>query len=121
MPDGRGAPRDRLTADLFLPGDPQEALGRLEHAFALVTETAPLIARIPRGQSLDEAVAAGVLTTDEAGRIREAAAARQDALEADSFSLEEYLGMETTAPPSQPGALPQAEEARAFGPSPGRD
>jgi len=103
----RGAQRDRLTADLFLPGEPQEALGRLEHAFALVTEAAPLVARIPRGQSLDEAESAGVITSDEAGRIREAAAVRQDALEADSFSLEEYLGLEMAAPPSRPGALPQ--------------
>jgi acyl-CoA dehydrogenase len=62
-----GAQRDRLTADLFLPGDPEEALGRLERAFALVTT-------------------AGASPAD-------AEKARADAVQVDSFSLEEYLGL----------------------------
>jgi len=94
-----GAQRDRLTADLYLPGDPTQALGRLERAFALVTETAPLVERIARAsrasqlprrppeELVDEAVAAGVLTPTEASRLREAAAARLDAIQVDSFPL----------------------------------
>jgi len=65
-----GAQRDRLTTDIFLPHDsnnPEEALGRLERAFALVT-------------------AAGASPAD-------AEKARADAVQVDSFSLEEYLGL----------------------------
>jgi len=104
-----GAQRDRLTADIFLPGEPAEALGRLERAFALVTAAAPLIERVasasragqlprrPPEELLDEAVAASVITPTEAGRVREAAAARLDAIQVDSFPLEEYLGLGTAA------------------------
>ena len=55
-----GEQRDRLTADVFLPADPGEALARLERAFVLTWEDAP-----------------------------EAAAARADALQVDSFPAEE--------------------------------
>ncbi len=43
-----GELRDRLTAGLFLPAGPQEALGRLERAFVLATRSAPLLDRIAR-------------------------------------------------------------------------
>ena len=68
-----GAQRDRLTADLFLPSDPEEALGRLERAFELV--------------------AAAEASPGDAEKVRAAAAARADAIQVDSFSLEEYLGL----------------------------
>jgi acyl-CoA dehydrogenase len=70
-----GAQRDRLTADLFLPQDPHEALGRLENAFALL--------------------AAAAQSPSDAEKARAAAAARADAIQVDSFSLEEYLGIGT--------------------------
>lgn len=54
-----GEQRDRLTADLFLPADPDEALARLERAFVLTWEDAP-----------------------------EAASSRADALQVDSFPPE---------------------------------
>jgi acyl-CoA dehydrogenase len=54
-----GEQRDRLTAGLFLPADPHEALARLERAFVLTCEDAP-----------------------------EAASAREDALRVDSFPPE---------------------------------
>jgi acyl-CoA dehydrogenase len=104
-----GAQRDRLTADLFLPSDPNQALGRLERAFALVTETAPIVERIARAsragqllrrppeELLDEALKAGVITPAEAGQVCEAAAARLDAVQVDSFPLKEYLGLGTAA------------------------
>jgi acyl-CoA dehydrogenase len=62
-----GAQRDRLTADLFLPSDPEEALDRLERAFALVAEAA--------------------------ASPGDAEKARADAIQVDSFPLEEYLGL----------------------------
>lgn len=54
-----GEQRDRLTADVFLPADPDEALARLERAFVLTWEDAP-----------------------------EAASSRADALQVDSFPPE---------------------------------
>jgi len=92
-----GEQRDRLTAGLYLPADPQQALGRLERAFTLATGAAPILDRIakatragtlPTGAPeslLDAAVAAGVVQPDEAEQVREAAAAREDAIRVDSF------------------------------------
>jgi acyl-CoA dehydrogenase len=98
-----GPQRDRLTAGIFLPAflpaflpkDPDEPLAKLERAFLLVRDAAPLLHRIAKARlSLDEALEAGVVTPDEADVLRAAAAARADVLQVDSFSLEEYLGLE---------------------------
>jgi len=98
-----GAQRDRLTNGLYVPADPQQALGRLERAFVLATEATPILDRIAKASKagqlppgspeslLDEALAAGLIQKDEADKAREAAAAREDAIQVDSFSLEEYL------------------------------
>jgi acyl-CoA dehydrogenase len=98
-----GEQRDWLTDGLYVPADPHQALGRLERAFTLVTQAGPILDRIakasragqlPAGSPeslLDEAVAAGLIRTDEAAMVREAAAAREDAIQVDSFSLDEYL------------------------------
>src|SRR6185436_12558214 len=101
-----GGQRDRLTAGVFLPKDPEEPLARLERAFTLAAEAAPLVERIARAsrqgelprrppeEVLDEAVAAAVVTPDEAQKIRTAASSREDVLQVDSFSLDEYLGLD---------------------------
>lgn len=68
-----GEQRDRLTADLYLPADPNEAVGRLERAFLLVSRS---------------------LT--EPDLAREAAEARLDAIQVDSFTFDEYLGLAET-------------------------
>ncbi|HEY4594636.1 MAG TPA: acyl-CoA dehydrogenase, partial [Thermoanaerobaculia bacterium] len=96
-----GEQRDRLTAGLFLPG-----AERLERAFQLAgllerVRAASRAGTIPPGAPeslLDAAVAAGVLDQAQADLAREAAAARRDAIEVDSFTLEEYLGL-ADAPP----------------------
>jgi acyl-CoA dehydrogenase len=110
-----GAQRDRLTSDLFVPGDPGEALGRLERAFVLVSEAAPLTERIvqasragrlprkPPEELLDEAAVLGIISPAEAERVRQAVAARADAIQVDSFSLDEYLGIATA--PERPEAV----------------
>jgi len=114
-----GQQRDNLTRDLFLPGDPKEALCRLEDAFELTAQSAHIFDKVTRAsragqlprrppeEILTEAVAAGILTTAEAGQVYEAAEARKDAIKADSFSLDEYLGpgpaaVEETLLPSPP-------------------
>jgi acyl-CoA dehydrogenase len=105
-----GEQRERLTSDVFVPADPEQALGRLERAFILLAEAAPILDRIvkasragqlPTGSPeslLDAALAAGLIRNDEAERVREAAAAREDAIQVDSFPLDESLGLGQTAP-----------------------
>ncbi|MFL6290536.1 MAG: acyl-CoA dehydrogenase [Thermoanaerobaculia bacterium] len=78
-----GEQRDRLTAGIFLPADPGEALARLERAFVLTWENAP-----------------------------EAAAARADALQVDSFPPEEHLQEKQRRARETPD--PAHREARVF-------
>jgi acyl-CoA dehydrogenase len=101
-----GEQRDRLTAGLFLPG-----AERLERAFLLAFQSRELLEKvraasragtIPAGAPeslLDAAVAAGILDLQQAALVREAAEARRDAVEVDSFTLEDYLGLADTPPP----------------------
>lgn len=98
-----GEQRDRLTAGLFVPADAQEALGRIEHTLGLVTRAEEVAAKIkaaikarklPRQKPLtllEEAEAAGIITAADRALVQEAEAARRDAVEVDSFSLEQYL------------------------------
>jgi acyl-CoA dehydrogenase len=114
-----GQQRDRLTAGVYVPTDTSEAIGRLENAFRLAVEAAPILDRIreqSRARRLSagppeslamEAVAAGIVTEAEASLVREAAAAREDAIQVDSFTLEEYrrfgaLAEEERAPQAAP-------------------
>jgi acyl-CoA dehydrogenase len=97
-----GPVRDRLADNLYVPSDPQQALGRLENAFRLVTQALPVLerikeaskaARIPKGSPetlVPAALEAGVVSPDEAALVRAAAAAREDAIQVDSFTLAEY-------------------------------
>jgi acyl-CoA dehydrogenase len=111
-----GEQRDRLTRDIHLPSDPTEAVGRLERAFLLVSQSRPILdrlrtasreGRIPAGDPetlLEPAAAAGVISREEAALVREAAEARRDAIQVDSFSLEEYLGIAETSPAARMAA-----------------
>ncbi len=97
-----GPVRDRLAEDMYIPSDPREALGRMERAFGLVSEAAPVLekirqaaraGRLPKGAPdtlLAAATEAGVIDAREAALVREAAAAREDAIQVDSFSPAEY-------------------------------
>lgn len=98
-----GAQRDRLTNALYISPDPEDALCRLENAFALVFEADAVAAKIkaatrlgklPREQPLlllDAAVAADVITADEVELVRRAEAARWDAVQVDAFPVEQFL------------------------------
>src|SRR5262249_12072019 len=97
-----GPVRDRLADNLYVPNDPEQALGRLEKAFRLVTEAGPVLdrikeaakaSRIPKGSPetlTAAAVETGVISAQEAALVRAAAAAREDAIQVDSFTLAEY-------------------------------
>jgi acyl-CoA dehydrogenase len=110
-----GAQRDGLTAMVHVPLDPEEALGRLERAFALCVQAddvskklreAVKAKKLPREKPLallDRAVEAGVITAAERELVHEAEVARDDAIQVDSFTLDEYLGH----------AAPSVDSARA--------
>jgi len=99
-----GAQRDRLTDGIFVPSDPEEALGRLERAFELshraesiertlkdAVKARTLPKKVSPKELVAQAVAKGVISAAEAELLQEANAARQDAIQVDSFTLEEYL------------------------------
>ncbi len=97
-----GEQRERMTAGMYVPSDPNEALGRLERAFRLAYQEDELLRKIyaavkrgelPRArpeQLVRQAVEKGIITAEEAGLIQEAEAARWDAIQVDAFTLEEY-------------------------------
>jgi acyl-CoA dehydrogenase len=98
-----GAVRDRLTAGIFLPADPHEAMGRIERAFQLAADAAPVVDRLRRASRdgrlskaapeslLEPALALGLIDSREAAVVREAAAARLDAIQVDVFTEAEYF------------------------------
>lgn len=92
----------RLMRYVHLPPAQQPGLGCVLHAFALLAEAAPLRQRIvqaqkagklPRGNptgQVSQAVAAGILTREEADRLTAAEEAGLAAIEVDDFAPEEY-------------------------------
>jgi len=97
-----GAERDRLTANIYIPSHPGEALGRLEQAFQLSVQAEALFktikaasqsGQLPKAKPeklIDAAVAANILTEADTRFIQEAEAVRNEAIQVDSFTLEEY-------------------------------
>ena len=94
----------RLAYAVYLPKDESLGLGRLLRAFKCVTRAHPAAERIikaqkakllPRGplpaELADEALQRGIIKADEAKWLRDALAARLEAIEVDSFSAEEYF------------------------------
>ncbi len=100
-----GAQRDRLTDGLFLSGDRDDPLGRLEHAFALAVPAEEVLSRIRSAmrdgtirpgspaETLERALQAEVITADEADLVRSAEEARSAYVSVDSFTLDEYDGL----------------------------
>lgn len=98
-----GEQRERLTAGTYIPGDIEEAVGRIENAFHLVTKADPIarkvlqavragkISRARMDLMVGDAVQAGVISQTEAQLLARAEEARTDAIQVDSFTQEEYL------------------------------
>lgn len=99
-----GDQRDRMTAGMYVPADPEQALGRLERAFRLAHEAAAVQSklrravrdgRLPRRLNPDElvrrAIDGVVISREEADLIETATRARDDYIQVDSFTLEEYM------------------------------
>ena len=97
-----GRKRDELTAGIYLTTDAKEALGRLEKAFLLCHEAGKTMKKIkdaikngklPKGRGIElieTALKVGVIVQEEAQLLQKAELARDDAIQVDSFSLEEY-------------------------------
>lgn len=98
-----GEQRRRLSDGIYAPESPGEAFGRLERAFRMAYHgdlVAKKITRAVRAGSLpkgrpealvDQALEAGVISGEEARVLRDAEAARNEAIQVDSFTLEEYM------------------------------
>ncbi|MEM1042816.1 MAG: acyl-CoA dehydrogenase [Bacteroidota bacterium] len=98
-----GEHRERLLGGMFVPADKEEALGRLEHALGLAYESEGVMQKVkkairrkelPRKVApkvlVEQAVEKGIITPAEAQLLQDANAARQDAIQVDSFTLDEY-------------------------------
>ncbi len=113
-----GPQRDRLTEGIYVPDDPNEALGRLERAFKISYDAAAVDRKIrdavraqklPKGRPrelVSVALESGIIGAEESRLIEEAEAARNDAIQVDSFTVEEYF--------SSTPAKPQNVEERHF-------
>ena len=98
-----GEQRDRLTATVFSTLDPEHALGRFESAMRLCYDAEGVYGKVkaaikrrelPRQHPatlVEQAVEQGILTADEADLLRRAEAARNDAIQVDAFTTEEYF------------------------------
>lgn len=98
-----GTLRDRLTNGLYLPKDPEQAIGRLERAFLACTAADEVLAKVkqairekklPRRKPmslLTEAQEQGIITGEEVALVAHAEELREDAIQVDSFTEEEYL------------------------------
>nr|BFD67064.1 acyl-CoA dehydrogenase [Bdellovibrio sp. HAGR004] len=98
-----GGIRERLSDGIYLPTDRNEALGRLEHAFAVVNKSEAAEKKVKKAIRegvlpkkkvhllLDEAREKNVITQDELKLIQESDAVRYDAILVDDFSQEEYM------------------------------
>ncbi len=97
-----GALRDRITDGIYLPTDRNQAVGRLEYAFDLVTKAEVAEKKIraavksgvlPKKKIpllLDEAREKNVITAEEFKLIQESDGVRYDAILVDDYSEEQY-------------------------------
>lgn len=102
-----GAQRDRHTSGIHISENTDDPLGRLERALRLTADTdaierrlrdavkAGRIEKASPARLVEQALAMHVITPDEAVRLQEAEVARYSAIEVDSFTLEEYGGIDT--------------------------
>ncbi len=116
-----GELRDRITEGIFLPADRERALGRLEHTFELCYQAEQVVRKLkkavrerqlPKAPPLGlvpQAIDAGIIERAEAELLEAAEAARDDAIQVDSFTLEEYLRSAVVEVQPRP-AIPDEEE-----------
>ena len=100
-----GSPlRDHLTRDIFIPPAQEEGLGRLEATLRQVVAAQPIRTKFRESAragnhgtdlngSLDKAIEAGVITSEERDTLLRAERARLDTIQVDVFDPETYSGL----------------------------
>lgn len=95
--------RDRITEDIYIPTNPTEAVGRYEHTLKLIVEAHPLYKKLYKavkakelpkarlGTLIEPALQKNIITKEEAAKLKAAEDARDDAIQVDEFTLDEYL------------------------------
>jgi len=114
----RGEDRDHMTDGIYIPKDKESAVGRYEHTMKLVEEAWPVFKKLykaikakelpkePYLEIADLAVEKGILTKEEGELVKEAELARNDAIQVDEFTLDEYDN-ETPTKPYGDGEKPE--------------
>lgn len=97
-----GEQYQRVAGGMGTPRDDEPGMGRLLNAWRLVSAAQQPTLKVRKAlhkkqikaaslsEAIDPALAAGVITQDEATQIRKAEAARLDAIQVDTFSSEDY-------------------------------
>lgn len=97
-----GGMRDRLTQGMYLPKERDQQMGRLEHAFSVVSKSDSAEKKIkkairdgvlPKKKThllLDEAREKNIISAEELRLIQESDSIRYDAILVDDFSEEQY-------------------------------
>ena len=105
-----GEQRDRISSGVFVSEDMTETAAKLENALALVHESEPIFKKVVKAvrakkiakgaakQMVAAAVEAGIITSEEAEILAKTEAARDDVVQVDTFTQEEYLNI-----PGAPG------------------
>ena len=105
-----GEQRDRITENIFIPEEADEAVGRYEHTLKLITAATPAYKKVYAAMKKRELPKApvteliaiardkGIISEDEANMMKMAEDARTDAVQVDEFTLDEYLHQTPNAP-----------------------
>ncbi|MEQ8387325.1 MAG: acyl-CoA dehydrogenase [Alphaproteobacteria bacterium] len=109
--------RDRLTEDIFI-GDESQPLGQLEAAMIAAIDAEPLERKMKNARlsDIDAAVAAFVLSADEADRLRRARALAFEVIAVDDFAPEE-ISPRSSYPRNYPGDTPSPTPAPTTSPA----
>lgn len=106
----RGADRDHMTSGMYLPEDRESAIGRYEYTMQLNEEAWPVfkklykaikakeLPKVPYLDLAELAVEKGVITKAEGELVKKTEIARNDAIQVDEFTLDEYLNQTPTNP-----------------------
>lgn len=105
-----GAQRDHITNGVYITKDPTEAVGKYERTMELIYGASRIykvlhifikkkeLPKAPILSILDEAVEKKIITNEEADIVKKAETARNDAIQVDDFSLEEYMAETVRSP-----------------------
>ncbi|MDR9415757.1 MAG: acyl-CoA dehydrogenase [Gracilimonas sp.] len=114
----RGEDRDHITEGMFMPKDKESAIGRYEYTMELNEKAWPVFKKLYKAikakelpkelylEIADLAVEKGVITKEESILVKKTEKARNDAIQVDEFTLDEYMN-ETPSKPLGDGNRPK--------------